>query len=513
MESEESMKLHELLHGIPGLSALPPHDPEMLGLNILGLNILGLSSHSGTIQPGDLFLARRGTTYDATADLEKVAALGAAAAVTERVNPSLLCLPQVLCESVGVLEPILADRFYRSPSLKMRLFGVTGTNGKTSTSYFIKGLHDALEKRCGLIGTVETIVGDQRYPSTHTTPPIIELQRLLHAMVRQQCSAVAMEVSSHALVQGRIQGVSFDVAVFTNLTQDHLDYHGTMEKYCAAKRELFLALQTDERKQERWAVINQDDPWHRAILEGYSGPFLSYGRGSHAQLKIDRLMPAPQGTQVTLSYGGLSRSVSSQLIGEFNVYNLCAAIGAMLTSGYDFEQLMQAVETLKPVQGRMQRVSNALGAHIYVDYAHTEDALTKVLSALRATVGEAGGDLWVVFGCGGNRDPGKRGGMGRVCEALADHVIVTNDNPRDEDAQSIADQVMAGFQNPSRHQQILDREEAICDAIQRMQPHDLLLIAGKGHETTQIIQGKTLPFDDRVVAYKICETLSQRGKP
>ena len=297
------------------------------------------------------------------------------------------------------MESLLSAKYYGNPSDKLLVVGITGTNGKTTTSYVIKNLLDYFFPPCGLIGTIENIVGKHHYPTTHTTPDVVSNHRLLHEMVKEKGRSVVMEVTSHALDQGRVDEIDFDVAVFSNLTQDHLDYHETMENYCSAKNRLFTNLNHKVKKNLKWAVVNQDDPWKSSILKGCTAQVLSYGIHNKADLQATRISLEANGTRSLLSYQGSSVEFFWPLIGRFNVYNCLAAISVLLTQSISLETIAAKMIGLPIVKGRLQSVSNQLGLKIYVDYAHTDDALINVLKTLKEI--QTKGRIMVVFGCGG----------------------------------------------------------------------------------------------------------------
>lgn len=309
-------------------------------------------------------------------------------------------------------------------------------------------------------------------------------------MVINGCSSCVMEVSSHAIEQGRVESIDFDVAVFTNLTQDHLDFHKSMENYAAAKAKLFL-------KQPKTAVVNGDSPWTDSILQGYCGKVMKYGIDCEAALRAHEIQLTPHKTIFNLIYAGQTYSVSSALVGRYNVYNTLAAISVALSKGISIEHILTAVKTFKPVGGRLEPVPNQKKLSIFVDYAHTDDALKNVLETLREF---KEGRIITVFGCGGNRDQQKRPKMAKVAETHSDVVIVTSDNPRQEDPQEIIRQIFSGFANPGHAIVEPDRREAIHRAVHMAGPNDLILIAGKGHETYQIFSHQTIEFDYRKIA-------------
>lgn len=453
--------------------------------------VTGVVSNSMQVKPGDLFLAKKGLTHDAAKFIPDAVRAGAAAVATDLYDPFLDCV-QIICPDVQSLEPIVANRFYGYPAERLFLVGITGTNGKTTTSYLIKHLLDQEKELCGLVGTIEWIVGKNVLASTHTTPDLLTLTKLFHDMAVHECQSAVMEVSSHALDQARVAGVPFDAAVFTNLTLDHLDYHKTMEEYAAAKAKLFSMIPKDGH-----AIFNIDDPWHERILENCQAKRISYGFSENADIRASHMALTAQGMKFVVEHQQELMTVASPLIGRFNVYNLLAAIGVAIVRHLPLHQAVDNLATFSRVPGRLERVANPRGLNIFVDYAHTDDALRNVLETLQEF---KTGRIITVFGCGGNRDATKRPKMASVAEIFSDVVIVTSDNPRHEDPEAIVRQIVAGFRTKERFTVVLDRKEAIHKAVALASPEDIVLIAGKGHETYQIFSNQTFPFDDREVA-------------
>ncbi len=450
--------------------------------------ITGITSHSKKVAPGNLFIAKKGMTHNGSSFIAEALNGGAVCLLTDMYDPFLKGMSQIVSPNIEEIEALVASRFYGHPTKKLFLVGVTGTNGKTTSTYMIKHLLDALNASSGLIGTVEWIVGKQHLPSSHTTPDLMTNYKLFHDMVQNGCKAATMEVSSHALVQGRVRGIEFDVAIFTNLTLDHLDYHGTIEHYAAAKAKLF--------SQCKVAVINQDSPWASFMIEKCSSKVLTYGITSSSDVQALDIKLKADGTEFTVSYNQEKVLFKTSLIGRFNVYNALGAIAVCLAKGISLQKIASLLSSFKSVQGRLERVENTKGIHVFVDYAHTDDALSNVLLTLKEF---AQGRLITVFGCGGDRDQAKRPKMGSVAEALSDYVIVTSDNPRTEDPLQIIKQILVGIKNPKHILVEPDRAEAIKKALRAAKPGDIVLIAGKGHETYQIFSDATLPFDDREI--------------
>lgn len=479
----ERIKIKRLLKNIPVQAYKGSKDVE----------ITGLCSNSKLVAPGDLFIAKKGITHDGAKFIPDAIAAGAAAILTDLYDP--FCkLPQIIHPDVGSIEAQIAREYYDHANEKLFLIGITGTNGKTTTSYLVRHLFEKNKEGCGLIGTIEWIVGKHVFPSGKTTPDILQNYKLFHEMVMEDCKACVMEVSSHALDQGRVRSLEFDVAVFTNLTQDHLDYHKNMEEYAKAKAKLFTEL-------AKKAVINADSPYHRQMIENCQVDVLTYGIDQPCDLKAEKIQLSHSGVQFEVNFRGEKLPFTSSLIGRFNIYNLLAAIGVGLSRGWKLKQVLKALSTFKAVPGRLERVANERGLNIFVDYAHTDDALSNVLSTLNEL---KKGRLITVFGCGGNRDSAKRPKMGAAVEALSDLYIVTSDNPRQEKPEAIIRDILGGLKKPQRALVVVEREEAIRRAVQMAKPDDIILIAGKGHENYQIFSNQTIEFDDRLVAQACC---------
>ncbi|MGA6098692.1 UDP-N-acetylmuramoyl-L-alanyl-D-glutamate--2,6-diaminopimelate ligase [Stutzerimonas marianensis] len=451
-----------------------------------------LTLDSRKVRPGDLFLAVPGLQQDGRAHIADAISRGAAAVAYEaagagemNVSGARLVPVQRLAEQLSAI----AGRFYGEPSRSLHLAGVTGTNGKTTVTFLIAQALDRLGERCGIIGTLGTGFHGELALGRHTTPDAIGVQATLAALRKQGARAAAMEVSSHGLSQGRVAALAFDVAVFTNLSRDHLDYHGSMEAYGEAKASLF------EMPGLRCRVLNLDDPFGRALATKEAESRLitysledpsAYLYCADARLDDDGLharLVTPQG----------ERSLRSTLLGRFNVSNVLAAIGALLGMDYPLDEILAAMPLLEGPEGRMQRLGGGDLPLVVVDYAHTPDALEKVLDALRP---HARGRLLCLFGCGGERDRGKRALMAQVAERLADDVVVTDDNPRGEDPLRILDDIRAGFVDPDKVRFIPGRAAAIADCIAASSHDDVVLLAGKGHEDYQEIKGDRLPFSD-----------------
>ncbi|MBI4811547.1 MAG: UDP-N-acetylmuramoyl-L-alanyl-D-glutamate--2,6-diaminopimelate ligase, partial [Ignavibacteriales bacterium] len=378
---------------------------------------------------------------------------------------------------------------------KLKIFGVTGTNGKTTSIYLLKSILDHSGEKTGLLGTIEYKIGEEVIIATHTTPESLELNGYLERMVKAGCSSAAMEVSSHALAQHRVHGVNFACAIFTNLTQDHLDYHETMNKYFKAKKILF-----DSLSPSSWAVVNIDDEWGRKIYRTTAARVLTYGTNSSADVQAKNISLTLRKTKFTLVVNGKEINIESCLIGRFNVYNILAACSAGIALGIPITTLQEAISEAPAVHGRFEQIASPSGWIAIVDYAHTHDALDKVLKTIHDVFANSKqGKIIAIFGCGGNRDRGKRPKMAQVVSSLSDITIVTSDNPRNEDPNMIISEVIKGIKTGSRFYCEVDRMKAIFMALDLAAKDDIVLIAGKGHEDYQIIGNQKVHFSDKEV--------------
>jgi len=452
-----------------------------------GEEIAALTIDSRKVTAGSFFICLKGLNSNGHDYINQAVASGAVAILLEDI-------PVELPENVTVIQvtntrqamAYIAANFYGNPAKKMRLIGVTGTNGKTTTTYFIEEILRNLGRKTGLIGTVGIKVGDKPLDiefATSTTPDPIELHLIFEKMLSLGVTDVVMEVTSHALALYKMEGLSFEIGVFTNLTQDHLDFHGTMENYALAKAQLFA--------QSKFAVVNTDDEYTQIMLKHHgSDPYLTYGLEKNADLKVANLEYLLDGSSFEL--GGTKYKLP--VAGKFNVYNILAAIGVAQTLGCHIEGIKHAVATLSGVPGRIQSVPNNLGAHILVDYAHSPDGLTNIITSVREF---AKGKVITLFGCGGDRDKTKRPIMGEIVGRLSDYCIITSDNPRTEDPFEIIAQTEAGVKpTGTAYETCENRRDAIFKGVKMLKPGDALIIAGKGHEDYQEINGVKYPFSD-----------------
>lgn len=477
------MKLQELLKDVAVKNSTAAQDIE----------IKEVRYDSRAVQPGDLFVAIRGYATDGHKYIAKAMEQGAAAVVCEEAPEGV---PAVVVENSRIaLAEIAANRFGH-PAESMVMLGVTGTNGKTTTTYLVEHIARVAGKRTGVIGTVGIRIGDEAEKSAHTTPESPDLQQLFARMRDARCDVVAMEVSSHALDLDRTWDAAFAVTAFSNLTQDHLDYHHTFEAYFEAKARLFSKDYPAKR------VICIDDKWGKELLRRCSvaeDSVVTTGFDPSAQIHPVDVQYAPTHTTVTLDVRGSLHTFDYPLVGKFNVENVMCAFGIGLQLGFPAETIVEALEEAPQIPGRLERVSapNTGGVSVFVDYAHTPDALEKALASIMALTP---GRTVCVFGCGGDRDASKRPIMGKAALA-ADHAVVTSDNPRTEDPQAIIEDIVSGMSSGAgRFEVEADRRAAIARAIAQAKPGDSILIAGKGHEDYQLVGDQVLSFDDRIVA-------------
>jgi UDP-N-acetylmuramoyl-L-alanyl-D-glutamate--2,6-diaminopimelate ligase len=474
-------------------------DPTVTGS--LDRRITSLCYDSRETSPGGLFVAVRGNVVDGHSFIEQAIDRGAIAIVAEEPGLTQRVTHIQVPDSRDALAR-LAAAFYDNPSKQLRMIGVTGTNGKTTTTFLIKHLLERGGQRTGLLGTVSYEIGERVLPASRTTPESLDLQSILAQCVDAGCTNVVMEVSSHALELDRVDGISFRVAIFTNLTQDHLDFHPGMKEYFEAKAKLFAGLR-DSRGKGRTAIINVDDAYGQQLIArfGRDVPIITVGMGARADFRASNFKIEPTGTSYQLDIKGKSFLVRLPLIGRFNIYNSLAALAAIQALGLDVRAAVLALARAPQVPGRLEAVPARRQFQIFVDYAHTDDALLNVIKTCR----DLGPNrLIIVFGCGGNRDKGKRPLMGAAADQNADYSIITSDNPRKEDPAQIIRDIEAGFRS-KRFESVLDRREAITRAIRLAQPRDIVLIAGKGHEKYQEFADRTIPFDDIEVAARALE--------
>ena len=467
------MNLWDLLTGVPirYASADLPRD------------VTGAGYDSHTIRPGQVFVAIHGANADGHDYTAQARQRGAACAVSAHPVEGL---PYVLVPDPRRALALMAGNFFRHPDRELSLIGVTGTNGKTSVACLTAGLFQALGIPTGLMGTNGCRIGGAVLPSRRTTPESWEVQGLLRQMADSGCTHAVMEVSSHALALDRVCGLAYTIAAFTNLSRDHLDFHGTMDRYAQAKSALF--------RQCGQAAVNRDDPWASRVLRGCVCPVYGYGIRS-GDLRAEDVVLSPTGVRFTAREGEVSCPVSVSIPGLFTVYNALAALSMARLSGISLPDAAEALAKVPAVPGRMEPVpAPGLGCRIFIDFAHTPDAMENALKTARSMTS---GRLIAVFGCGGGRDPGKRPLMGAAASRYADLTILTSDNPRTEDPLAIIRDILPGI--TGSHQVVPDRREAIFRALSLARSGDTVLLCGKGHETTQETDGKLLPLDERQI--------------
>jgi len=483
----------------------------------------GIAYHSKQIGKGFLFAAIRGVEVDGHRFIEEAIQRGAEVVVSEEEREvsdgTLIVVPN----SRRALAKISIN-FYGDPSSRLKLIGVTGTNGKTTTTYLLESILKKAGGTVGVIGTINYRFGRSVTPAPNTTPESLDLQEILWQMAEGGTSHVIMEVSSHGLDLDRVFGCQFDGVVFTNLTSEHLDYHKTLDHYFESKQKLFSESLAKGCKKGRFAVTNLDDPRGEQIVKGIDLPVIRYGLNPSCDVTADQVVSSFEGLSCRVKTPKGDFSARSKLIGDFNVHNILAAVSVGIGMEVPLETLKKGVEGLEGVSGRFENVKNTKGLHVIVDYAHTHDALERVLSGLKRIVENQSGDhgkMITVFGCGGDRDRTKRPLMGEVTGKYSDLAILTSDNPRTEDPLAILEEVEKGlralplkqwrpdeinlWRSKKGYLKVPDRREAIRTAIRLAQPSDTVLIAGKGHEDYQIIGKKRFPFDDRIEAQKALE--------
>jgi len=494
------MRLRTLLAVLPEAHLEEPDDPQSgIGYDPL---ISGIECDSRRLGPGGLFVAiRGGEEKDRHQFVADAVARGAAAVVVEEqveAGPAA----QVRVPSCRRALAVLAAHYYGNPGEQLRLVGITGTKGKTTTAFLVRQILEAAGWPCGYLGTLGCLVHDQVENSVNTTPEAADLHRLLRAMAEAGKRAAALEVTSHALALERVAGLRFDAGIFTNLSRDHLDFHQTWGKYLEAKASLFAQL-----KEGGVAVVNLDDPVAPQVLARIPGPAWTFGRAPQSRVALRRVEPSERGMRLELDTPLGVLMVDTPLTGDFNCHNVMAAVACGLALELAPEAVAQGVAALGSVPGRFERVVGGQSFEVIVDYAHSPASLEAVLHTARGLTRQR---LICVFGCGGDRDRGKRPQMGRIAGELADLVYVTSDNPRTESPEAIIAQIAAGVEQPGKLQVRPDRRQAIGEALGAAGDGDVVVIAGKGHEPVQILADRTVPFDDRQVARQVLQELAPR---
>lgn len=495
------MRLQDLIKDIPEKETMGnPH-----------IEVGDMAYHSAKVRKGMLFVAIRGIRTDGHVFIEEALDRGAKALVVERGQEKAYGVPVIVVPDSRAALAHLSAAFFGHPSQEMRLIGVTGTNGKTTTSFLIESILENRSLACGVVGTINYRYQSRVIPAPMTTPESYDIQRIFREMLDSGITHVVMEVSSHALDLRRVDGCHFDVGVFTNLTQDHLDYHPDLDQYRRCKEHLFTAIIPSGNKQSRTAILNLDDPAGGNLWQMVNYAKMGYATRRQTSFWASDVTSSLKGVGATIHTPRGRIKIESPLVGEFNVYNIMAAMGAATALGIPEEAIREGIEALSTVPGRMERIENNRGVEIFVDYAHTPDALERALKVLRPLRGS--GRLITVFGCGGDRDRTKRPLMGRAVARLSDLSIITSDNPRSEPPGHIIQEIEGGFiaengravpredfdrgVETGGYLKMENRREAIGLAIEAARPGDTILIAGKGHENYQILADRRLPFDDR----------------
>jgi len=484
------MLLKELINGIY---------TKTIPASFSNFDILTVSCDSREEQKDGLFVALAGSKFNGEDFIKD--AIGRGAKVIVKHGPPVKTVEGICFLDVDDPKHFLyaiGQRFYDYPSKKIKSIGVTGTNGKTTITYLIESIIHATAKNCGVIGTVNYRIGEKILPSKNTTPGFLDNQRLLSQWVDLKVDYCVMEASSHALDQGRLQGIDFSAGIFTNLTQDHLDYHKDMESYFKAKSLLFTSLSSKAA-----AIINTDDDYGRRLSQLSQCRKFSYAIDSHADVRAQNINYHLSGTHFEIVFSQGVFKIHTRFIGRHNIYNILAAFAWGLSEGLGPEIIRRGIEKLTHVPGRLEPVANEKGIFIFIDYAHTDDGLINVLKGLRAVSREK---IIVVFGCGGDRDRTKRPKMAKAACDLADYSIVTSDNPRSEEPQAIIEEIITGF-TKGNYEIFVDRREAIGRALEMAQKGQTVLIAGKGHEDYQIFKDRTIHFDEREVVKECLQSL------
>jgi len=486
-------QLSQLLAGLETIESSGPLD----------IPVSGLAYDSRQVEAGSLFAALPGVRSDGHRFLGQALERGATSLLLRPEGKALVPAGStatilVTADTRRALAELSAA-FYEYPSRSLRIIGVTGTNGKTTITYLVEAILRAAGRRTGVIGTLAYRIGDETVPAKHTTPEAPDLQSVLAQMAKAKVTDVAMEVSSHALAQCRADCTEIEVAVFTNLTRDHLDYHATVDEYLQVKRRLFVSPELQPTHRRRVNVVNADDPAADELVEGTQAALMRYGLSECAEIRATEVGVSVTGTSFTLVTPGNRHPVRLQLLGRFNVYNALAALAVAYVQELNLPRAIAALEEVSPVPGRFQRVGDGRRCTVVVDYAHSPDGLEQALLTAREI---ARGKVIAVFGCGGDRDTGKRSLMGMIAARIADLCVITSDNPRSEPPEQIIEQIWEGVPEDQRNHCLRepDRRRAIEQAIERARPEDVVVIAGKGHENYQIFADCTVHLDDREVA-------------
>jgi len=487
------MKLNDVLAGVP-----------LLGLNGNKTeDIQGIAYSSKNVRPGFMFTALKGMKTDGLEFIEEALLHGAVAVLSDRPKPENFTRTWIQVSDTREALALSSANFYSHPSQKMKVIGITGTKGKTTITYILEKILEKSRFVPGVIGTISYRGPKMTVPAERTTPEAPDIQRILYEMLSHGVTHCIMEVSSHALDRKRVMGIAFDVVAFVNLSGDHLDYHQTMEKYFEAKKRLFFL-----NHKKRMAVVNGDDTWGKKLLSQLPTGVLTYGIEPGAMVRVENFALNEKGIEASVIYPEGRLTISSPLLGKPNLYNILASVALALTLGLPLSAVKEGIASLKGVPGRFEKIENSLGLHIFVDYAHTDDALKNLLETVRELDPKR---IILVFGAGGDRDKTKRPRMGEAAGTLSDWTIITSDNPRSEEPMAIISDIEKGIQKTGtqNYQIIPDRREAIEQALSLGEKGDYILVAGKGHENYQIIKDKITHFDDAEV---IREILQAKGE-
>jgi UDP-N-acetylmuramoyl-L-alanyl-D-glutamate--2,6-diaminopimelate ligase len=484
------MKLQDLLQHLHLLVPYQGDNPE----------ITSIENDNRKVQAGSLFICIKGYTVDGHDFAESAVKSGASAVLAEKALP--LSVPVIIVNDTTRAMAVLADAFYQHPTKALHLIGITGTNGKTTTSHLIEKIFSDVNPSTGLIGTMYTKIGNKKIETKNTTPESLVLQRNFRQMLEEGVDTAIMEVSSHALHLGRVHGCDYDIAVFTNLTQDHLDYHKTMNDYMQAKSLLFSQLgNTFDTNKPKYAILNADDSASELFKKSTAAHVVTYGIDNHADFRAENIHITSAGTTFEIVIKGERFPINIQLIGKFSVYNVLASIATAFVSKIPMDRIIDSIESISGVDGRFELVNAGQDFTVIVDYAHTPDSLENVLKTIQSFAKKR---IFVIVGCGGDRDKTKRPLMADIACRYATNPIFTSDNPRSEDPLEILKDMEKGIKW-TNYITIPDRKEAIETAINQAAAGDVILIAGKGHETYQIIGSDVYDFDDRVVAREAIE--------
>lgn len=469
------MKLSELLNGV----AIIPAQRD--------IPITDITDNTQAVKPGSVFVCIKGNRFDGHDAAAQMVEQGAVAIVCER---PLGLEEEIVVENSRHAFSLMCANFFGNPTKELKLIALTGTNGKTSSTYFIKSLFELFDIKMGLIGTMQNMIGKEVYPASYTTPPAYEMQQLFRRMADAGCRYCVMEVSSQGLAQGRVDGLHFSTAIFTNLTQDHLDFHGTMEQYAAAKKRLFEHCDT--------AIINCDDAYASYMMEGLTCKVLTYSaKDNRADFVAKNIVLGARGITYELLGDSVIGRLKCPIPGSFTVYNTLCAAATAINEGLDFRKVVSAFSSVKGVKGRIEVVPTDTDYTVIIDYAHSPDGIKNILSSVKEF---AKGRVIIVFGCGGDRDAGKRPKMAAAAASLADYVVLTSDNPRTEEPEKIVEDAAKGFEGYNVDKTIIvNRTEAIRFALHEAKADDVIVLAGKGHETYQIIGTQKHHYDEREI--------------